>query len=220
MQEEIINLGRQIVAELEKEPGTETDFLCRWMAHYLAEQITLAENAKGRQRIAARKNCFETILTLWKHRASFPNGHRLFERFEPVLQALQSLSPDNSRPYYHRFKAADKKPDSKEPKLVSQLIDVIFAVDAAARVLVDTALNELTKLATTSRTKAMLKNAPKAAKQDSINAVEILFEHMERLTLESDQKTKLVQERLKKLKNFSAICKIMEAQLKKQLPKE
>jgi hypothetical protein len=217
-QEKIISLGKLLIAELEQQPGA--DFLSRWMAHYLAEQITLAESAKGRGKAAARKKCAETILILWKHRASLPNGRRPFEKFEPVLDALRGVNPDNPHPYYHRFKPADQKADSKELKLVSQLIDLIFAVDGAARVLIDAALNELTKLATTPRTKAMLKHAPNAERKDSLNAVRILFEHMERLEPESDQTNKLIQERLNKLKGFTGLCKILEGQLKKQLSKQ
>jgi hypothetical protein len=216
-QEKIINLGKQLVAELERTP--ETDFLCRWMAHYLAELITFAESATGRKKAAARKKCFDTILTLWKHRASLPNGHRPFEKFEPVVNALQTLDPDNPQPYYHRFKPADRTGNPKEAEIVSQLIDLIFAIDSAARVLINAALTEITELAVTKRTKGMLENAPKASSKDSTNAIRILIAGIERPETDLDLGNRVIQEKLNKLKGFSATCKILEGQLKKRLQK-
>jgi hypothetical protein len=221
-QEKIIRLGKLLVAELEQEPGT--DFLCRWIAHYLAEQITLAESAKGRKKIAARRACFETILTLWKHRASLPNGRRPFEKFEPVLHALRSLDPSNPEPYYHRLKLAEKDADPKDVKLVSQLIDLIFAVDSAARVVIDTVLNELTKIATTPRTKLILKNAPRAAKNNSIQPFQLLIEKLDTEKLEQIGKNpnavdSLNEERLKRLREFRDLCKRLERLLEKRIQK-
>jgi hypothetical protein len=212
-----INLGKQLVAELDQE--SEADFLCRWMAHYLAEQITLAENSAGHKKKAAQKKCFETILALWRHRAAFPNGHRPFEKFEPVLDALRNLNPNNPRPYYHRFKPATKETDSREPKMVSKLIDLIFGIDSAARVLVDATLTEITELAITERTKSMLKNAPKTSSQDSTDVIRILIEGMELPETDLDVSNRLIHEQLKKLKDFSAACKILEVQLERRLKK-
>ena len=215
MRERTINLGKQLVAELDQE--SKADFLCRWMAHYLAEQITLAENAAGRKEAAAQKKCFDTILTLWKHRASLPNGHRPFEKFEPALDALRSLNPNNPRPYYHRFKPAFQKTDSRELETVSQLIDVVFGIDSAARVLVDAALTEITELAVTERTKSMLKNAPKSSAKDSTEAIRILIERMELPETDTALSNRLIHEQLKKRRDFSAACKTLEVQLRKRL---
>jgi len=221
-QEKIISLGKLLIAELEQESGA--DFLCRWTAHYLAEQIAFAENAKGRKKIIARKKCFETILTLWKNRASLPNGHRPFEEFEPVIRALRSLDPDNPKPYYHRLKLADKEADPKEVKLASQLIDLIFAADSAARVLIDTVLNELTEIATTPRTKLILKNAPRTPKNDSIQPFRLLIEKFDLEKLEQigqsrDPADSLNSERLRRLREFRYLCKILESQLEKRRQK-
>jgi len=45
MQKRIINLGKALVEELGLDTGVDT--LARWMAHYIAEQMEIAKNAKG-----------------------------------------------------------------------------------------------------------------------------------------------------------------------------
>ena len=77
MRKRIINLGKALIEELGLDPGVDT--LARWMAHYIAEQMTIAENATGDDKIEAEQHCFETILKLWQHRSSLPNGRRPFE---------------------------------------------------------------------------------------------------------------------------------------------
>ncbi len=82
-QKQILNLGKVLVNELQLEPGTDT--LSKWMAHYVAEKITLAEKMpQGQERIETEKECFETILKLWKHRWSLPSGKWPLETFEPI----------------------------------------------------------------------------------------------------------------------------------------
>ncbi len=67
MKEQVISLGKALVKELELEPGVDT--LARWMAHYIAEQIAIAENATDDKKVEAESRCFETILKLWQHRS-------------------------------------------------------------------------------------------------------------------------------------------------------
>lgn len=99
IQERIINLGKALVEELGSRIGTPS----RWMAHYIAEQMTIADNAQGDDKIRAEQKCFETILKLWEHRSSLPNGQRPFENFEPIFRVLEQLNPENKQPFY--FKA-------------------------------------------------------------------------------------------------------------------
>ena len=78
IQERIFNLGKALVEELGLEPGVDT--LARWMAHYIAEKITLAKNAHGDEKIKAEQQCFDAILKLWQHRSRLPNGCSLLAR--------------------------------------------------------------------------------------------------------------------------------------------
>src|SRR5258708_5779936 len=87
IQRQAITLGNKLVEELGREPNMDT--LSRWMAHYVAEQIVIAEKTAGVERASAGERCFRTILALWEHRSSLPPGRRPFESFEPILRALE-----------------------------------------------------------------------------------------------------------------------------------
>lgn len=85
-----INLGNELVNALDLEPGGNT--LTRWMAHYLAEQITLVETTSGALKTAAEDRCFKTVLALWQQRSSLPSGRRPLEDAgsSPKMGALVS----------------------------------------------------------------------------------------------------------------------------------
>jgi len=80
-----ISLGKALVQELKLEPGVDT--LSKWMAHYITEQIAIAETTTASEKIEADQQCFETILKLWKHRSSLPNNRYPFKNFKPLFQA-------------------------------------------------------------------------------------------------------------------------------------
>lgn len=99
LQEQVLNLGRLFVKELKLEPGVDT--FSRWMAHYLAEKITIAEQSIGPEKEILEKECFDVILKLWEHRNSFPPGRRPLEKFEPILDILDNINPDKERYYFN-----------------------------------------------------------------------------------------------------------------------
>lgn len=102
-QKKIINLGKQFVDELGLDSGVDT--FSKWMAHYIAEKMTLAEQLPvGDNKNAVEKECFDIILTLWKHRWLLPSGKRPLEDFELILKLFKKLDPDNPEPFlYRRF---------------------------------------------------------------------------------------------------------------------
>ena len=72
------------------EPSVDT--LGRWMAHYIAELIKMAEDADNlNERSKAQEKCFETILKLWEHRLMLPHGARPLANLEGVLKAIENL---------------------------------------------------------------------------------------------------------------------------------
>jgi len=161
MQKRIINLGRALVRELSLDPGVDT--LARWMAHYVAEQIVTVEDATGDDRIEAQQHCFTTILELWQHRSSLPNGRRPFESFEPVLRALERLDPENPAPYYSFAKPSlpsseldDSGEDSGE---VERWLDVAREIDQAARVWLEYVFHQAALNAADEETIAWVENA-------------------------------------------------------------
>ena len=88
--ESVIALGKKLVAELDLERSVDT--LSRWMAHYIAELMSAAEETNDpEERSKAQEKCCETILKLWEHRASLPHGAGPLANLENVLKAIESL---------------------------------------------------------------------------------------------------------------------------------
>ena len=203
-----IDLGKALVQELRREPDVDT--LSRWMAHYVAEQIVTAENASGASKAAAEERCFRTILSLWEHRATLPRGHRPFEAFDPILRALAALDPEERHPYYHRMAPTDQQQDNNEPDSVQVLVDFILGIDFAARLLIQTALNEATEKATSERTKALLENAIPASAAGDIVVLNTLLERARKCRRNAEENNaearKRIQETLDKLDAFRAVC--------------
>lgn len=69
----------------------EHDTLGRWLAQYIAEQITTYEASEGEAREAAGRRTLKAILKLWKHRAD-RMGRRPLGTYEPVMAGLARLS--------------------------------------------------------------------------------------------------------------------------------
>ncbi len=110
--ERIISLGKTIVQELKIEPGVDT--LSRWMAHYVAELIVKAEKAPREEKAEFEKECFETILKVWKRRSSFPNGRRPFEEFEPIFDTLEYLSKETGNSFRSQLPDFMREDDFEE----------------------------------------------------------------------------------------------------------
>lgn len=115
----ILVLERKLVDELGLEPSVDT--LGRWMAHYVSELIARGEKEDGEDKEAAKKECFDAILTLWKHRSELPNGKRPFEGLEPIVRAIASLDPEDETPRYFRQARPPKGEDEEEPEVESWL---------------------------------------------------------------------------------------------------
>lgn len=125
------------MAELALEPGVDT--LARWMAHHVAELILRAERAEGADAEAARRECVDTILALWRHRAVMP-GHRPLEDFEPILRLLDALAKPSDRWY-----APDLEGDGEGP--AAEWLKAARVVDRGARTLIRWCLAKATEAA-------------------------------------------------------------------------
>ena len=116
------------------------------MAHYITEQIAIAEITTGHGKIEVEQQCFETILKLWEHRSSLPNNRYPFKSFEPIFQVLSRLDPDNPRPYYFddsRLQKTENDGTSENQANEIQLwVNLALSIDAAARVLINFALRK------------------------------------------------------------------------------
>lgn len=161
IQERAISLGKDLVRELNLERGVDT--LSRWMAHYIAEQIAIAEKAIGAEKAEAKQRCFDTILKLWEHRASLPNNLYPFKSFEPIFQVLDRLNPENPRSYYFNnsyFQEIENSDASDErANEVRSWLDVALSIDIIARVLIDLAIAQAAHNALDEKTATWLEKA-------------------------------------------------------------
>lgn len=97
-QNKISTLGKAIVKELELDPGVDT--LAKWMAHYVAEKIALAEKLSGDKKKQAEEDCFEIISKLWEHRWSIPYKKPFLQDFEPLFETVYKLNPNKDVPFF------------------------------------------------------------------------------------------------------------------------
>jgi hypothetical protein len=99
----------------------------------------------------------------------------------------------------------DQQQDNNEPDSVQVLVDFILGIDFAARLLIQTALNEATEKATSERTKALLENAIPASAAGDIVVLNTLLERARKCRRNAEAR-KRIQETLDKLDAFRAVC--------------
>lgn len=216
-QQQAIELGKRLVALLGNEHTA--DALSRWMAHYIAEQMTAAENSSGAGKTRAEERCFEAILKLWKHRASLPPGLRPFENFNAVYRALERLDPEEPRGYYHGFWREHR--DKPEPGSVDAMVDFIVRLDDAARVLLEFALIAAIAQAADEESKAMLRDSVPIAADLEVQALARLMQLENRMNprAEGNNTRALgsIRERLRALEGFEKACEAVREALQAEL---
>lgn len=143
LQKRTIELGKALVKELELDSGVDT--LGRWMAHYVAEKIELAENLTGSRKRRAEKECFEVINELWSHRWIIPRDKPYLSDFEPLFKTLEDLNPSKKETYFFSpnieldLKQELADTDSVE---VSKSLEIVRKVDKIARLIILSSLNQ------------------------------------------------------------------------------
>ncbi len=226
MKDRVINLGNALVQELGLEPGVDT--LSKWMAHYVAEQIAIAENASGAKGARAKQRCFKTVLKIWEHRSFLPDGRRPFENFEPIFRVLERLDPENPNPFYYtspHVHSSRTKDASKAINDVQKWIDIALAVDHAARVLINFAIKQAASYAKDKKTKSWIENAANLKMSDDLSAIDLLVYTYEddkdenvRTRLLKDLKNDL-KSKIEKLDAFSKISRSIRTALVNELKK-
>jgi hypothetical protein len=224
IQKQAINLGKTLVEELGLDPGVDT--LARWMAHHVAEQIAIAEDATGDAKTRAEQRCFETILKLWEHRSSLPTGHRPFESFEPIFRALERLDPENPSPYFYsypdsRSSGPDESVESSDE--VQSWLDIAEGIDQAARVWLKYVFSQAAINAADEKTIKWLENAVRLTERDDIS----IIVHLTELATEKENEEVAERERqakeeklksgIEKLDAFNEFNKILRKALLSEL---
>lgn len=212
-QQQVISLGKQLVKELGLEPGIDT--LSRWMSHYIAEQITAAEDPgiQGIDKENAKKRCFVTILELWLHHAYYPEQKRPFERFEPIFNALESLDPDGTYPHNRFLRGLEDRSESGadvEQEEVKQWVNVALGIDAVAKVMIEFALRNAIDDAKDQSTEQWLKNAVNLPSDEEVSVI-LRFSPVDDAIQkdpqkEQERKIREIESRIEKLDAFEGFC--------------
>src|SRR5689334_18064148 len=100
---EVVQFGRLLVDQLKLE--RESDILTRWLTHYIAELLQKVAKARGIEKATVERECFDAVLSLWRHRADFPRYAPL-RSFDAAFKTLESLQ---SSIHLRYFRPADHK---------------------------------------------------------------------------------------------------------------
>ena len=94
--QDVIALGKRICDELELPDSCDT--LAKWMAHYLAEQIKLAETESDPAlKQKAEQKCVELILRLWKKRFNMPGKVSPLSSLKDAIEAIQEMKAEQDK---------------------------------------------------------------------------------------------------------------------------
>ncbi|WP_035611484.1 hypothetical protein [Haloferula sp. BvORR071] len=202
-----IRLGKELVVLLEQEERATV--LTRWMAHYLAEQMTLAETVNGVERAEAEEKCFKTVLALWQARGDWPSGRRPFERFEPIFEALTRLNPDDPRPFFYRRRLRSQvTPSDEEDPEVLDVAEAVEVIDATARILIEAVLEEAAEMAASEGTKRLLQEAIPEKGIADLHIIGRLL-NIDASTVKDPraERAMLLTRRIERLDSFAEICR-------------
>lgn len=212
-------LGEALIADLKRESHSTP--LSRWVAHYLAEQMTAMKRAKGKERAKAQDRCFAAILQLWRHRHSLPSGLHPFAGFDPIFRVLATISPDRRHGYYIRD-LDEKHATDKKSADVEMTARFIMDVDQAARILIEAALEIAVEQAKTPRTKTYLKSVQAKAENSDVIAVTRLMarrRYLETLdpAVEAEDMKQLWEKRLEELDHLISSATYVQEYFKRRL---
>jgi hypothetical protein len=228
-QDKVINLGKLFVNELKLEPGVDT--FSRWMAHYLAEKISVAEQSEGREKEIAEKECFEVILKLWQHRNSLPSSRRPFQSFEPILELLSKLNPDKEETYfYHAMRnqeLSELETDNFDYKSVEKWANISEEIDKTARIWIEYALAQAAKNAKNERTKEWIENAIGLSDSEDTEIINILLninpsighDNFDEVGFSKKYDIERLKKRISQLQKFSQLNEFLLKSYKSELDK-
>ncbi len=227
-QKAILVLGKLLVKELGIE--TSVDTLSRWMAHYLAEKITVAEGLPdGAKKNAAEKECYSLILELWKTRWSFKPDKQPLKHFQHLFTVLEKLDPDSEQPYYYRFNNREEKEiadDSFNPAELNNLTPLALQIDKVARIWIDFVLRDAAAKTKNERIEKIVEQAVKLPESMDAHIIQIVIaEEVDELdndlTIDhekKDRKSRLrtLNKRIAELEKFKKVNEFILSQFKKE----
>ena len=110
--DELIALGKKIVLELKYDNSVDT--LGKWMSHYIAElMLDIEECEVEEEKKIKKKECFDVILKLWKHRYQVPFIEAPLDDLKPLLKVLDSIKKREGTHWSNIWPAYDS-PNEKD----------------------------------------------------------------------------------------------------------
>lgn len=215
--EAIVELGKRLVFELDLEHSVDT--LGRWMAHYIADCIKQVEIAGADEVEAKKKGLRDSILALWEHRSTLPNGTRPFEEIEPILRAMESLDPEGHR---FRYLSSSWGLDSEleESEETTRLINMAKGIDHAARVLINYCFSSAARSAL-DKTKNWVKLVKAAGLEDSVEVQLVHFicnqDELANTSAPDDDQKEVLRERYERLGAFISLATKVASDIKARL---
>lgn len=219
IQKRAINLGKRIVQELELEPGIDT--LSKWMAHYISEQIAIAENATGEESAKAKQKCYDTILKLWERRAQMPDGNRPLEEFEHIFDVLKKIDPENNKRSFYQPKDFAKV--KEEEDIVSEVefwTDKVESINDATRMLLRFCLGQAFENAKNQNVQKWLKNSIGSVPTydlQSVNTLKRVYEEFNEQETDDNEEDRRLKALLKDcgviLENIQELQKELKAKI-------
>lgn len=212
----VVELGERLVRELGVDDSNDT--LARWMAHYIAEQLTNAQSMKGAARHSVQQECFRSILELWKHRNALPEGRRPFREWEPLFDTLSTLDLKNPAPRY--FRAARTLADQEEVGSKSkEWLRAATSLDYAARVLIRYCLSLAAENAAVDASE-WIRLAEKLNRRDDFDVRIVHYVAADVNAVaepnESDLRRKAVEDMIRRLDAFHDVAKKLGSHLRRQ----
>lgn len=213
--QEVINLGKAIIAELDMKRECNTP--ARWLVHYIAENIHKSENSQGPEKESAEKNCVDAIFKLWHHRSELPRTVNPFTEFDSVLRGLSRLDNSSQRPYYNEFSQFESRReiDEEEVEECKKWIDIAISIDKAAKTLVSESFTLAANAAITEKSKKVLSLVPDKSHAD-IKAM-LSFMYDESPEQSQAKKIEEIQSKIQSIATLQKICKTFIQSLNKEL---
>lgn len=220
LQTKIINLGKLFVKELDLDPGVDT--FSKWMAHYIAEKMTAAENATGKEKQIAEKECFDTILKLWEHRWTLSNDNKPFKDFEPILRLLEKINPDYDHDYYHRVILNRLNPELENNiPIDSNWISVSQEIDRVARIWIEYCIHQAVTEIDADQAVQWIENTKHLPESVDVSIISFLLKTQEKENGKENilnaYEIERIEKRISELEKFNELNKIILNSYKAEL---
>jgi hypothetical protein len=187
------------------------------MSHYIAELITIAEEAAKHEKRDAMLRCSVAILELWSHRSKWPDRVRPFNELEPIISTLGSLRPEAKNPFYrqHFWERAEQEVIDDELK---NWLQIAHGLDYTARLLIGFAIEQAVRIST-AKSISWVKEAAQAQDTSGLDvelSVKLLSWATE--TRRNDEvRREAITNRLDRLKAFLDMAGEIEKALRSEL---